>query len=316
LRHEEGRPQEHRANDPDSDREQQGTSHARKDSGYTGNAIYRRLPATREDDSQLVHLEAHVKFLFGGVIGRFLSLAVLAVIVAGAGWYFFIREDNEAQKSAADITEDVRQAGAPAAATPTAVSQGSTTGPAASDAGTSTYAGKSYRVIEGQSEAWYLAPEKLASLPTSSTAKGTITSVTGEFHLTADGLDGSKPTTFTVDLTTLRSDESRRDNRAQGALETSKYPTTTFTATSISGLPAEFGPSDAVLQLTGVLDLHGVQKEVTWELKVKRDGDILSVLGTTGFKYSDFGITKPDIGGFVSVDENVTLQVQLFVQEG
>lgn len=261
-----------------------------------------------------------MRSLFGGVIGRFLFLAVLAVIVAGVGWYFFIREDNEAQKAAADITDEVRQAAgqtatAPAAASPTAAAQGSNTPPAATTDGASTYAGKSYRIIEGQSEAWYLAPEKLASLPTSSTAKGTTKAVTGEFHLTSDGLDPAKPTTFTVDLASITSDESRRDNRMRGALETSKYPTTTFTATGISGLPVEFGATDTVLQLTGTLDLHGVQKEVTWELKVKRDGDILSVLGTTGFKYSDFGITKPDIGGFVSVDENVTLQVQLFVQE-
>lgn len=259
-----------------------------------------------------------MKFLFGSLIGRLFALALVVIVAAGAGWYFFIREDNEAQKTAADITEDVRQAASqtatPGASTP-ASDSGSSTTPAAAPEGASTYAGKTYRIIEGQSEAWYLAPEKLASLPTSSTAKGTTKNITGEFHLTADGLDDSKPTTFTVDLASITSDESRRDNRMRGALETSKYPTTTFTATSISGLPAEFGATDTILQLTGTLDLHGVQKEVTWELKVKQDGDILSVLGTTEFKYSDFGITKPDIAGFVSVDENVTLQVQLFAQE-
>lgn len=261
-----------------------------------------------------------MRSLFGGVIGRFLFLAVLAVIVAGVGWYFFIREDNEAQKAAADVTDEVRQAAggtatAPAAASPTAAGQGSNPTPAAAADGASTYAGKSYRIIEGQSTAWYLADEKLARLPTGSTAKGTTTKITGEFHLTKNGLDPAKPTTFTVDLASITSDNSRRDERMRGALETSKYPTTTFTATAISGLPAEFGATDTILQLTGTLDLHGVQKEVTWELKVKRDGDILSVLGTTGFKYSDFGITKPDIAGVVSVEEDVTLQIQLFIQE-
>ena len=51
-----------------------------------------------------------MKFLFGGLLGRLLSFAVVAVIAAGAGWYFFIREDNEAQKSAADVTDEVRDA--------------------------------------------------------------------------------------------------------------------------------------------------------------------------------------------------------------
>ena len=39
--------------------------------------------------------------------------------------------------------------------------------------------------------------EKLASLPTSSVAKGTATDVKGEFHFATDGLDPAKPTTFT-----------------------------------------------------------------------------------------------------------------------
>lgn len=259
-----------------------------------------------------------MKFLFGGLIGRLLSLAVVAVIAAGAGWYFFIREDNEAQKAAADITDEVRQAAGqtvtPSPAASPAGGETATAGAATTDGG-SVYAGKTYRVIEGQSEAWYLADEKLARLPTGSTAKGTTDKIAGEFHLTEDGLDPSKATTFTVDLASITSDNSRRDERMRAALETSKYPTTTFTATAISGLPAEFGTADTILQLTGTLDLHGVQKEVTWELKVKRDGDILSVLGTTAFTYADFNITKPDIAGVVSVAEDVTLQVQLFIQE-
>ncbi|GMV86364.1 MAG: hypothetical protein AMXMBFR80_22190 [Dehalococcoidia bacterium] len=255
-----------------------------------------------------------VKFLFGGLAGRLLSLAVVAVIAAGAGWYFFIREENKPQDAAADITEEVRQAAGQPATTP-ASNQASPSAQATSADGASTYAGTSYRIIEGQSEAWYLADEKLARLPTGSTAKGTTNKISGTFHLTSDGLDPSKPTTFTVDLASITSDNSRRDERMRGALETSKYPTTTFTATSISGLPAAFGATDTVLQLTGTLDLHGVQKDVTWELKVKRDGDILSVLGTTAFTYADFGIKKPDIAGVVSVEEDVTLQVQLFIQE-
>lgn len=260
-----------------------------------------------------------MKFLFGSLAGRLLSAAIVVVVAAGAGWYFFIREENEAQKTAAEVTDEVRQAASqtPTATAPAApgTTQAPATAPAGGGEGTSTWAGKSYRIIEGQSEAWYLAPEKLASLPTSSTAKGTTRKISGEFHLTESGLDPAKPTSFTVDLASITSDESRRDNRMRGALETSKYPTTTFTATRISGLPAEFGPSDTVLQLTGTLDLHGVKKEVTWELKVKRDGDILSVLGTTKFRYSDFNITKPEIAGFVSVEDEVTLQVQLFIQE-
>ncbi len=228
---------------------------------------------------------------------RLLGGLLILLVLAGAGWWFFVRESNEVQIDTSDVTDAVRTA-APSA-------------PATSSIGS-----RSYKIVEGQSLAWFLAPEKLASLPTSSVAKGTTSEVSGEFHFTPDGLDPAKTTKFTVGLTKLKSDESRRDSRAHSALETSKFPAATFTATKLTGMPAQFGAQDSVMQLTGTLDLHGVKKEVTWELKVKKDGDILSGLATVKFKYTDFGITRPDIGGFVTVESEVTIQVQLFAAPG
>ncbi|MEP7214725.1 MAG: YceI family protein [Anaerolineaceae bacterium] len=254
-------------------------------------------------------------FLFGKLLGRIVSLAVVLLIVAGAGWYFFIREDNEVQKEAAPITDAVRAA-ASASPAPSQVAGASPNAVPQTTAATSSFAGKSYSIIESQSLAWYLAAEKLASLPTSSVAKGTTNDVKGQFNFSASGLDSAKPTTFTVGLKALKSSESRRDDRAQAALETSKFPSATFVAKTLTGMPKEFTATDSVMQMAGTLDLHGVKQDVTWELKVKKDGDILSGLGTVKFKFSDFGIKKPDIGGFVSVEEEVTLQIQLFAKAG
>ncbi|HLB23288.1 MAG TPA: YceI family protein, partial [Dehalococcoidia bacterium] len=64
-------------------------------------------------------------------------------------------------------------------------------------------------------------------------------------------------------------------------------------------------------QMTGMLDLHGVQKEVTWEVKARREGNIMTALATITFLYADFNITAPSIGGFVSVEDDVTLQMDI-----
>ena len=260
-------------------------------------------------------------FFLRSLLGRLVLLSVLAVAAAGAGWYFFIREDNKAQEVAADVTDDVRRAAAASPSPAASAAPGGSPAPSATAASTgaggglSSLRGASYRVVEGQGSAWYLAPEKLASLPTTSVAKGTTKEVRGEFHFTAEGLDPARKTTFTVGLASIASDQSRRDSRMHQALETQKFPTATFTATRLVGLPAEFTAQEVEMQLTGILDLHGVQKEVTWKVQVKKDAatNILSGLATTEFKYSDFGSTKPDIAGFVTVEENVQLQVQLFV---
>lgn len=253
-------------------------------------------------------------FLIRGLVTRLVFTAVVLAIAAGAGWWFFIREDNQVQREASGVSDDVLAAASAQAARTPAAGATATTDPAGASSapGTSTVGDRSYRLVEGQSQAWYLAPEKLSRLPTSSVAKGTTGGVAGEFHLADAGLDPARPTTFTVDLKTLASDEPMRDRRMHDALETTKFPVATFTATRLTGVPAEFGATETVMQLTGTLDLHGVQKEVTWEVKAKQEQGILSGLATTKFKYADFGIRKPEIGGFVTVEDEVTIQVQLF----
>lgn len=247
-------------------------------------------------------------------IVRVAGALVLAVILAGAGWWFFIREDAQLATSAPDIPREL------AATSKDVPSAAATSSPAGSAAATATTVAlpagtQAFAIIPERSEAAYFAGEKLASLSLPSTAKGSTQQISGTVYLRPDGLDASLPSSFTVDMRGLKSNESRRDSRVQAALETGRFPTTTFTATKVTGFPAQLSATqDSTMQLTGILDLHGVKKEVTWEVKAKKDGSVLTALATLNFKYADFGITAPNIAGFVSVEDNVTLQVQLVAQ--
>ena len=231
--------------------------------------------------------------LFRILIGGAAAVAILVAAAIG-GWWFFIREDASLATNAPAIPADLKQ-------TP------------ASGGG-----GLTFKIIADRSEAAYFADEKLASLPLPSTAKGATKDIAGEFHLTADGfdLDASQPTTFTVDLTTLKSDKELRDRRVQNlGLETAKFPTATFTAAKVVGfdksLPAD---QEQGLRLSGTLDLHGVKKDVTWDVKARRDGNVITALATLKFNFADFGIPILNIADFVSVQDSVTLQVQVVAQ--
>lgn len=227
----------------------------------------------------------------------------LLFVAAAAGWWFFIREDNDLATSAPEIPADLR--------TPdTAATDSPTTG------SSSTSGSQTFKILPDRSEAAYFADENLASLSLPSTAKGTTKAITGEFHLTPQGLDASKTTRFAVDLRTLRSDESRRDSRVQSdGLQTSRFPTATFTATKLSGFPEAFPQGQEVaMKLTGTLDLHGVQKEVTWDVQARKEGNLFSALATVNFKYAEFNIPVLNIAGFVRVEDDVTLQVQVVAQ--
>ena len=231
------------------------------------------------------------RILIGG------AMAVLILFAAAVGgWWILVREDASLATNAPAIPVDLKK-------TPASTGSG---------------AGQTFTIISDRSEAAYFADEKLASLPLPSTAKGSTKDVSGEFHLTADGfdLDVSKPTTFAVDLTTLTSDKDLRDRRVQNlGLETAKFPTATFTAARVVGfdksLPAD---QEQDLQLSGTLDLHGVKKDVTWDVKARREGDVITALATLKFKFADFGIPILNIADFVSVQDSVTLQVQVVAQ--
>jgi polyisoprenoid-binding protein YceI len=229
------------------------------------------------------------------------ALAAIAIgaVAAGAAWWFFIREDNQLATSAPDIPSDL---------------VASTTTPAAAGADGDML---TFRVIPERSEAAYFAGETLARLAVPSTAKGTTNEIEGAFHLTPDGLALAPDTVseFSVRLASLTSDEDRRDNRVRDALEVARFPEATFTVSSVTGYdPAIPEGEEQTLELTGMFDLHGVRREVTWDVKARRQGDVFTALATLNFRYDDFGINAPNIAGFVAVEEDVTLQVQIVAQ--
>ncbi len=232
----------------------------------------------------------------------------LIVVAAAAGWWFLIREDNELADAAPAIPADLRSTATAPADTAAPRSSPAATTPAGSAGG--------FAVLPDRSDAAYFADEKLASLSLPSTAKGTTKQVAGQFYLQGTGLDPTKESKFTVDLRKLTSNESRRDTRVQDALQTSRFPNATFLAKALTGPVASLNASsDTELKLTGMLEINGVQREVTWDVKAKRDGNILTALATVNFKYADFGVAPPSIAGFVSVEDDVTLQVQVTAQQ-
>ena len=138
---------------------------------------------------------------------------------------------------------------------------------------------------------------------------GRTTAVTGSLTLDGAAITAAE---FTVDMTTLKSDEDNRDRKFQGEImETSTFPTATFTITQ----PIEFGtvPADGTeitASATGDLTLHGVTKSVTLEVKAQRNGDIIDVLGSTNVLCADYNIDNPS-NGAVTTQDNGTIEFLL-----
>jgi polyisoprenoid-binding protein YceI len=235
--------------------------------------------------------------------------AVVAVGALAAAYLTFFTDDSPESFTLSDPPATTTPATTPAAG----ASNTSSTQPAAAAgdlAGT-------WRVAAG-SEAGYRVREKLAALPAQSDAVGRTPAVTGTVNVERSG--GALQATdarFEADLTKLASDESRRDNRIRtDGLQTNRFPNATFVSTKPIALPAETASGQAVKVSTeGDLTIHGVTKRVTIPLDVRVTGSRGELVGSLKFPMSDFGISPPNIAGFVTVDSDATLEFKLILEK-
>jgi len=168
------------------------------------------------------------------------------------------------------------------------------------------------------SVAGYRVREQLAGLAAPTDAVGRTSSITGSFTL-AQSAAGYTVTaaTFTVDVSTLTSDRAMRDRRIhQMGLESDRYPTATFKLTNPIVLPAAASTGQTVhVSATGDLTIHGTTKSVTIPMDAQLTGSQIQVVGSLTFPFSEFNMVPPSIGGFVSVQDNATMEFSLLLQK-
>jgi polyisoprenoid-binding protein YceI len=160
----------------------------------------------------------------------------------------------------------------------------------------------------------YKVQEQLAGVNFPSEAVGTTEAVTGTIIVNPDGSIDTSKSKLTVDLKSLTSDQRMRDGYLQGrTLETETFPTLEFVPKRAVGLTAPL-PSgmqaQAGFQLIGDMTLHGVTKEVTWNVVATFGNDMVAGRATTSFPFSQFNLTKPSLARLLSVDDKIELEVE------
>ncbi|MBT8211980.1 MAG: YceI family protein [Acidimicrobiia bacterium] len=151
--------------------------------------------------------------------------------------------------------------------------------------------------------------EELSSLG-SVTAVGRTPGVSGSFTLEGSTMTAAS---FEADLTQIVTDDSRRDNKAKGALEVSTFPTATFTVTSPIDLGVEPAEGTALsIVASGDLNVHGVTRQVEFPLEAQLVGDVIVVVGSINIVFADYDVELPSAPIVLSVEDNGILEVQLF----
>lgn len=173
-------------------------------------------------------------------------------------------------------------------------------------------------LVPDGTQARYRVREQLARLSFPSDAVGTTNAVSGQVVVNSDGTVVREQSKIVVDLRTLQSDESRRDNFIRNnTLQTNQFPTAEFVPTAVQGLASPLPTSgEGKFQLGGDLTIHGVTRPVTWDVTARLNGQDLTGTATTSFKFEDFGMSVPRAFVVLSVDDNIRLELDFhFVRQ-
>jgi polyisoprenoid-binding protein YceI len=163
--------------------------------------------------------------------------------------------------------------------------------------------------VTPESEFGYRVEEVLFGVNT--TAAGRSNEITGS--MTIEGTTVTEAS-FTVDVGSITSDESRRDSQFRGRImEVYRYPEATFTLSA----PIEIGAVPAAgeqitASATGDLTLHGVTRPVTFDVTAEAGDDRIGVLGNIPVRFADYEIDNPSMSGITTEDNGLLEFVLVF----
>jgi polyisoprenoid-binding protein YceI len=141
-------------------------------------------------------------------------------------------------------------------------------------------------------------------------AVGRTGAITG--HITISGTAVTAGT-FTVQMATIKSDESQRDVQFRGRImDTSAYPTATVRLTRpVTLAPVPAPGTVRTYTVTADLTLHGHTRAVTFPLSAERTSGEIAVSGSIPILFADWDIPNPSFTGFVTTQNHGTLEFLL-----
>jgi polyisoprenoid-binding protein YceI len=112
---------------------------------------------------------------------------------------------------------------------------------------------------------------------------------------------------FNVDMTSLKSDSSRRDRQVNDRiLDTATYPAATFALNDpIALTPEALAGSDLTVNTTGTLTLRGVTKTVPVALTARLVDNVIEVNGNIEIVFAEWQIPDPSISAIVVEDRGL-----------
>ena len=139
------------------------------------------------------------------------------------------------------------------------------------------------------------------------TAVGRTGEVDGELIIGAGELQS---VSVSADLSTLITNDSRRDRAARNALNVSENPIASFAMDKPVALSATDG-SAVSLKVKGELLINGIGREAEFDLQAQLVGETVVVVGSTEVVFADYDVEVPSAVIVVSAEDHGVVEFQL-----
>lgn len=159
--------------------------------------------------------------------------------------------------------------------------------------------------------AGFRVDEELANIG-AFTAVGRTGDVSGTLEIAGEHVTSVE---IEVDLTTLQTDDRRRDGAVQRALGTSANPTATFSLTEeirIEGAVEDGEPLS--LSATGDLTVNGITQPVVVDIEAQLVGSLIAVVGSVEITFADFDVTVPQVPIVLSAEDHGIMEFLLLFE--
>ena len=148
----------------------------------------------------------------------------------------------------------------------------------------------------------------------SNTAVGRTPEVSGTLQIEGTAVTAA---TIEADLTALVSNDSRRDDRIQQALDTDQHPIATFVLSEpidLGDVPEDGQPLSVTA--TGDLSIHGVTNSVAFQLEAQLMDGMILVVGSSELVFEDYQVRVPSAPIVLSVEDHGIIELQLWFTSG
>lgn len=172
------------------------------------------------------------------------------------------------------------------------------------------------------SEEWHVKKSKNNLVKfTSSTSlldfNGTTDKIDGYIYWEGDNKFGkNNEVYFEVDLNSVETGIGKRDSdMREDVLETDKWPTTSFKGV-INNVTIDKSDSSMYNVVSiGKMFIHGIEKELQLEARIKVEDDIMNVKADFSVFLKDYEIEAPSLLAFIKVAEEIKLHLDFQLEK-